>query len=65
MIKYPPVGSKWRIRFGPDCPKCTVIVISSGHGCVAVRQLNGKYTVAIDILQWERLFQAERVPCSP
>ena len=56
-MNYPPVGSKWEIKIGPDAPKFTVVILSSGHGVVAVKQINGKYTVAIDIQTWYRRYQ--------
>lgn len=59
-MKYPPVGSLWEIKIGPDIPKCTVAIISSGHGIVAVKQIDGKYIVAIDIQMWYRRYQ----PCA-
>jgi hypothetical protein len=59
--RYPPVGSTWQIKIGPDIPLIKVVVISSGHGIVAVKQLGGKYTIAIDILAWERRYQATQI----
>lgn len=58
MRKYPRVGSRWWVSLGPEIPRTLVVVISSGHGIVAVKQLNGKYCVAIDILQWHKLYNA-------
>jgi hypothetical protein len=56
ITKYPPVGSKWEISIGPTVPRTKVVVIYSGHGTVAVKQIGGKYTIAIDILAWYRLY---------
>jgi hypothetical protein len=59
--KYPKPGSLWEVDLGPNIRRSRMEVIASGHGSVVIKQIDGKYTICVDILKWERLFNAVEI----
>ena len=60
MSDYPERGSRWRVRFRHNrvtLPIVLVEVLDSGHGTVVIvrRDIEGKYPVAISIVEWDAM----------